>query len=117
MFENTTEKIVDFGNFEISQLGDAAALGGTMVLIGMLTVFAVLCMLWGCLVLFKIFFHDLPEKKSSNATEPVITENISAKQAVSSAEDEIVAVVAAAIAMAESESGDTKFRVVSFKRK
>ena len=85
-----------------------------MVLIGMATIFAVLCMLWGCLALFKFFFHDLPEKRAKeevveNATAAVVENNAS--------DDEIIAVIAAAIAMAESESDGLKFRVVSFKRK
>ncbi len=114
-----TKPIIDYGNFEFSQLGSAAGFGGSMVLIGMATIFSVLCVIWGCLVLFKLFFHDLPEKKKSNKTAaPVIevTDTV-ASPSSNSDEEEIVAVIAAAIAMAESEFSGTKFRVVSFKRK
>ena len=91
--------------------------GGMVFLTGMLTVFSVLGILWITLMAFKFFFHDLPsgEKKVKKEkpvpapvqTAPVVTDN-----------NEIIAVIAAAIAMAESEcGGNTKFRVVSFKRK
>lgn len=114
--ESYSEAIVKYGSeFDVSQLGSAALFGGTMVLIGMATIFAVLCLLWGCLAVFKIVFHDLPAKKAAKAVVEaeapvVVTET-------ASSDDEIIAVIAAAIAMAESECSDTKFKVVSFKRK
>ena len=65
---------------------------------------------------FKYFFHDLAQKKNSLPKQ----ENIDVPEpvCVAPAEDEeIVAAIAAAIAMAESESDGVKFRVVSFKRR
>lgn len=113
-----TQDIVNFADFEISQLGDALIYGGTMLLIGMATVFAVLCLLWGCLTVFKIVFHDLLEKRAhSEANEISEPAPVVSAPVTSSADEEIVAVIAAAIAMAESESGDLKFKVVSFNRK
>ena len=50
--ENYTEKIVDFSNFELSQLLDAFMFGGAMLLIGMAAVFSVLLILWLFLCLF-----------------------------------------------------------------
>ena len=90
--------------------------GGMIVLIGVATVFAVLLLLLGALMLFKVVFHDLPKnKKVVPKPEPkAVPTPIPAAQ---TSEDEIVAVIAAAIAMAESESGNLKFRVVSFRRK
>ena len=112
-----SKPIVDFSNFDISQLGQAAGFGGAMVLIGMATVFSVLCLLWVCLSLFKIVFHDIPEKRKKKVeTVEEVTEAVPAPEAVYSGDEEIVAVMAAAIAMAESESSGTKFKVVSFKR-
>ena len=111
-----TQKIVDFQNFEFSQLGEALGFGGLMLLIGMATVFAVLLTIWVCLTLFKIGFHDLPEKKAAAAAAapaPVIAE----EPVTVSDDGEIIAAIAAAIAMAESESSGTKFKVVSFRRK
>lgn len=115
--EDFTKKIVDFANFDPSQLGDAFLFGGAMLLIGMATVFLVLVLLWLCLMLFKLFFHDIPLKRKNVkkiAAEPVVTVK---ETVVATPESEIVAVITAAIAMAESESGGMKFKVVSFKRK
>lgn len=108
--------IVDLANFSFADLTKALGFGGAMVLIGMATVFAVLILLWICLVLFKVFFHDIPEKKAkANEVAPVVPVQ---EATVSQPSDtEIIAVLAAAIAMAESESGGIKFNVVSFKRK
>lgn len=94
-------------------------LGGQVVLIGMLTVFAVLGLLWACLTVFKIVFHDIPAKKSGKSvTEKKVVESVVMPAPVQSNDDEIVAVIAAAIAAAESEFGESlKFRVVSFRRR
>ncbi len=108
--------IVDFANFNVADLGTALGFGGSMVLIGMAAVFAVLIILWACLVLFRIFFHDIPEKKAKGATVVPVAPVQEVVETASS-DEEIVAVIAAAIAMAESESIGTKFHVVSFKRK
>ena len=108
--------IVDLANFDVSDLVSALGFGGAMVLIGMATVFAVLILLWVCLVLFKVFFHDIPERKAKApeaATLVPVQETVTAQPK----DTEIIAVLAAAIAMAESESGGAKFNVVSFKRK
>ena len=115
--EDFSKPIVDFTNFEFSQIGEAALFGGAVLLIGMLTIFSVLCILWLCLVVFKLVFHNLPEKraakKAGSAAAAVVEE---APVTYTSEDDEIVAVIAAAIAMAESEHSDMKFRVVSFRR-
>ncbi len=95
---------------------DALSFGGQTVLLGMVTVFAVLIIIWIALILFKLFLYDIPNKKAVEAKHPV--EPIAPTPApVSASNDEIVAVIAAAIAMAESDGNGTKFRVVSFKRK
>ena len=110
-----TKKIVDFSNFDPSQLSDALLFGLTIVFIGMATVFAVLTILWISLMLFKLFFHDIPKKrKCKKAT--VISENDQVTNEVKEDPDVIIAVIAAAIAMAESECNDVKFKVVSFRR-
>ena len=105
--ENYAEKI---GN-----LGDAFLFGGAMVLIGVATVFAVLIIIWICLSLFKLVFHDLPQKRKSAPVAPAAP--VVVQQPTQSRNDEIIAVIAAAIAMAESECDGLKFRVVSFRRK
>lgn len=115
--EDFTQKIVDFANFDLSQLGDAFLFGGAMLLIGILSVFAVLILLWICLMVFKLFFHDIPAKRS--VTQKAVQAPVAIVKEVipTSSDDEIVAVIAAAIAMAESENSGMKFKVVSFKRK
>lgn len=111
-----TKPIVDFANFEASSILDALAFGGAMLLIGMATVFAVLCLLWACLAVFKFAFHDLPAKRDNKADVAVPEAHVQETVQVTS-DTEIVAAIAAAIAMAEAESFGTKFKVVSFKRK
>lgn len=100
----------------IENFGEILIYGGQMLLIGMLTVFAVLVLLWFALVVFKFFFHDMVSGKKPKEAK---TESAPIAQAPEAPSDtEIIAVIAAAIAMAESECGSNKsFRVVSFKRK
>lgn len=109
-------EVVDY-NAPIADISDKLIFGGNMLLQGMLTVFAVLLILWFAIFIFKVFFHDIPansKKKVKNVKEEVKT----VTGATAPNDEELIAVFAAAIAMAESESTrDTKFRVVSFKRK
>ena len=98
-------------------VADVLSNGGMTLLTGMAIVFGVLTLLWFTLAVFKLFFHDLTGKKikkAKNANEdvaPIVSP-------IHKNNDEIVAVIAAAIAMAESESSSgVKFRVVSFRRK
>lgn len=115
--EDFTKKIVDFANFDISQLGDALIFGGAMLLIGMAAVFSVLILLWICLAIFKLCFHDILANRT-NVQKAAPAPVSAVKESVPSpSECEIVAVISAAIAMAESESNGIKFKVVSFKRK
>ena len=109
--------IIDFSNFQFSQLGDALVFGAAILLIGMVTVFAVLCILWLFLLLFKVCFHDLPKKKKvkKEILTPVV-DNEGLSQSTAAEEGELIAVIAAAIAMAESDNSGRKFRVVSFRR-
>ena len=95
---------------------DALSYGGQTLLIGMATVFSVLVIIWLALVLFKFFLYDLPSRKTAKPTESIEAPAAPAAPTVSS-NDEIVAVIAAAIAIAESESNGVKFKVVSFRRK
>ena len=95
-------------------LTETLKFGLQMVLLGMLTVFSVLVLIMLALYLFKAVFAKAPADKKPAAVvaapAPVATNE-------SALNEEIVAVIAAAIAMAESESDGIKFRVVSFKRK
>ncbi len=111
--EDYTQKIVDFANFEPSQLMSALIFGGAVLLIGIMTVFAVLIVLWICLTVFKLCFAAKKSKKSAKSD---VQSEISSTRTVSD-DSEIIAVIAAAIAAAESESDGIKFKVVSFRRK
>lgn len=115
--EDYSKPIVDFSNFDVSQLGDALLFGASIMLIGMVTIFAVLCILWLFLIVFKLVFQNLGKNKAAKkntAVAPVVNEN--ATKPSQPDDGEIIAVIAAAIAMAESESSGLKFRVVSFRR-
>lgn len=104
-------------NQPIESIGEKLIYGGQMLLIGMATVFAVLVLLWGCLVVFKIVFHDIGKTRTK---APAASKSVDVVETTPVATDnsaEIVAVIAAAIAAAESESSGLKFKVVSFRRK
>ena len=113
--------LLDINNIDISKpiegFFDKLLYGGQMLLIGLLVVFSVLILLCLTLVLFKLVFHDLGKGKKK--AKDVKTENLRVPEPiVTPTNEEIVAVIAAAIAMAENEfGGNRKFRVVSFKRK
>ena len=120
MFGNIdlSSPIVNFESFELGQIGTAFFYGGSILLIGMATVFSVLCLLWLCLTIFKLCFHTIPNKRAKKKKAEVVTPVVTkAPVEVKQQDDgEIIAVIAAAIAMAESEDSGMKFRVVSFKR-
>ena len=112
--------LLEFSNEQFAQknipLSDIFSSGAMVVLTGMLTVFGVLCTLWLTLIGFKFFFYDL--KQNRDKTKEIKDEPTPVQQAnATSDNDELIAVIAAAIAMAESEVSGAKFRVVSFRRK
>ena len=111
--EDYSKPIVDFANLNGADFGTAFAFGGTMLLIGMVTIFAVLCIIWACLSIFKVVFHGADKKEK---VEPKVVEATPAPAPVQDG-GEIIAAIAAAIAMAESENNGIKFQVVSFRRK
>ncbi len=114
--ENFNLPIVDFSNFQISQLLDALIFGGAILLIGMVAIFSVLCILWLFMVIFKLVFHDLPKKRKPKKVAPspiIVNEPV---QAMKDENEELIAVISAAVAMAEGDDSGMKFRVVSFKR-
>lgn len=112
---NTT---VDYSK-PIEGFGEQFKFGLEILLLGISAVFAVLCVIWISLVIFRIVFHDMPQKKSNQPKADVITSSPAPITPIhtSSNDEEIVAVIAAAIAAAESENNGIKFRVVSFKKR
>ncbi len=95
--------------------GETLFFGFQVLVIGMATVFSVLVLIWGILAIFKLFFNRSPKPKSKE--ERATVQTIATPVVSAPADGEIIAVIAAAIAMAESESFVGKFRVVSFRRK
>ena len=90
-------------------------LGAQVFTIGIATVFAVLVLIWGILSLFGLFSQRGNKAKTEKSVSTVTT--ASPAPVATASDNEIIAVIAAAIAMAESEHPGTKFRVVSFNRK
>jgi sodium pump decarboxylase gamma subunit len=109
--DNLDEVIIETQGFTETLL-----YGAKILFIGMAAVFSVLLLIFLCLYVFNLVFHGA-SKKEQNAPKAEVAPALQATVVTKTAgEDEIVAVIAAAIAAAESECGDTKFRVVSFRR-
>ena len=93
-----------------------------MTLLGMGMVFAVLGLLWGVLVIFKLVFAR-PKKEAkveAPKSEPVIVEAPAPVAEETTDDAELVAILTAAIVAYESENNPeatpASFRVVSFRR-
>lgn len=95
------------------------------VVLGMVMIFAVLAILWMILSVFKVIFAGrtpkeakVPEKKAEAQNAP--EQPVATVPTVTQSNDELVAVLTAAVAayMSEDETQvpDGSFRVVSFKR-
>ena len=101
-----------------STLGEKLVYGGRMVLIGMLTVFLVLSILWLSLELLHFLLHRGDKAKAKKEAAAVAAPAPAPIMAAAPTEDEdeIAAVIAAAIYAAEESAPQSKFRAVSFKR-
>ena len=126
MVNQLAANVVDLGGaFSSERLSYALE----MTALGLLAVFTVLAILWGVLALFKVFMYDMPQRKAKakaqKKAEPapvVANEPTVVAPTASNNDDEVVAVIMAAIsayisadpALAEEYAGG--FRVVSFKR-
>ncbi len=106
--------LLNFPDFTepVKDLGQRFAFAGFMLLIGLAVVFAVLIIIWCALTLFKYAFNEKAPKEKKSA--PVVEAPVETPAANDA---EILAVIAAAIAAAESENDGIKFKVVSFRRK
>ena len=100
----------------------------TVTVQGMLMIFAVLALLWGVVAVFKVFLHDIPEKRKAkkaalaSAVAQVAQPEPEIVLEPDEDEGEIVAAITAAIAavlQSEEYAGEfaSGFRVVSFQRK
>ena len=110
------------------RLARFTGLGIQTFLLGMLTVFAVLSILWGCLEVFRYVFYTIPEKKkaeaaAASAVAPAPEVETEAAVEEYSDDGEIVAAIIAAItAMRNDEAAESgvpagAFRVVSFRKR
>ena len=108
-------EIVDYSQ-AIANPAEAILFGLKMLLLGLGTVFLVLALIWGSIEIFRFVFNRISGNEKTitpKAEKPVAQPAPAAKDS----SGEIVAVIAAAIAMAESENTGMKFKVVSFRRK
>lgn len=117
--------------------GERAGVAGSVTLLGMVTIFAVLAILWGVIealhrVLNRGGKTDTPAakpaapaakpaaeaKKHAQATQVTqVTQAVKATETARRDDGELVAVITAAVAAAMEEEGYTGgFRVVSFRR-
>ncbi len=96
-------------------------------LLGMITVFVVLALIWGCLELFRYIFYTLPKKNESSEEKDKKQEEPESPEFTAqelpaeyfSDDGEIVAAIIAAITAMRSETmvSPKGFRVVSFRKK
>ena len=116
-----TSRFGDEGGYQT--IGDVFKNGGSYAIVGLLTVFSVLAIIWGVLELFHLISQGRTKKENAPvapvvtvapANEPAPITSVPVSQ---SNNEEIVAVIAAAIAAAQNENPIGSFRVVSFKRK
>ena len=117
---NNTARFGDDGGYE--SVVDVFTNGAPYALVGILTVFSVLAIIWGVLELFHLLSHgkkkknDIPTPVTVTEPQPVLSLPCPESKPVAN-DEEIVAVIAAAIAAAQNENPIGSFRVVSFKRK
>ena len=101
-------------------VGERAGYAGRMFLIGMVTIFAALAILWGALALFRMLAGSANREKAPKEELPPNEAPIVAPSVPAPADDgAIVAAITAAISVVlAEENGGTcpAFRVVSFKR-
>ena len=107
--------------------GERASTAGTVTLMGMVTIFAVLAILWAMIEIMHAVLHKGEKKEKephSQKAAPAPNQDDAASAAaiaaaLAAAEDDgaVVAAITAAITAARAEAGETgAFRVVSFKR-
>ena len=109
--------------------GERASTAGTVTLMGMVTIFAVLAILWAMIEIMHAILHKGEKnekapapKKAAPAPAPkqddaAIAAAIAAAMAAAEDNGALVAAITAAITAARAENGESgSFRVVSFKR-
>ena len=104
-------------------IGNRLSFAAGTLLRGVLTVFAVLSIIWLFLVLVRVFIHDLPKKRAERAAarKAAAADITPAAPApvvpvAAQTDAELIAVITAAIAAYTADEGGMSFRVVSFHR-
>ena len=119
--------VVPVAAAEMINWGERASTAGTVTLMGMVTIFAVLAILWAMIEIMHAVLHkgEKKEKESRsqkaapapNQDDAAIAAAIAAALAAAEDDGAVVAAITAAITAARAEAGETgAFRVVSFKR-
>lgn len=97
------------------RLGEA----GIVLLRGMLTIFAVLCIVWLFLAIIRFFVYDIPKMRAAKGVSKPAAQTAAPAPATAHTDERLlVAILTAAVAAAREDEGyaDTGFRVVSFNR-
>jgi sodium pump decarboxylase gamma subunit len=100
---------------ELFGAGETFLFGIKIFAIGMGAVFTALFLIYLTLQLFSVISGN----KTKTESAPVVTQKVEEtvkEEIINTNDGEIVAVIAAAIAMAEEETPGAKFKVVSFRR-
>ncbi|MBE6581253.1 MAG: hypothetical protein E7650_06540 [Ruminococcaceae bacterium] len=101
-------------------LGERLGYAGRMTLIGMMTIFAALSLLWGALALFRTVLAAADKRRAAKTADAAAPVEAAAPAPTPVTDDgAVVAAITAAISLmlAEENGGSTPaFRVVSFKR-
>ncbi len=110
-----------------TELSESASVAGIVTLQGMLTVFAVLALLWGAIEIVHRLLHGAQSSSERKTDEPASADSasdaaiaaaIAAALAANEDEGAVVAAITAAIAAQRAEQGENgEFRVVSFRRR
>lgn len=93
-------------------LGEALSMGGQTTVLGLVIVFAVLIILMGVLSLFKVIFYKDPNKQSA---KPVVQAPVQEVKADDTDEEELVAVLTAAVATSLNTS-TYNLKIKSYRR-
>ena len=122
LFSFLASTVPDPANYPVPEdAGGKLVYGLQVTAIGLLTVFAVLAILMVIVYLFRLFFYTIPMRKNNKAkeSEAKADEPAAAVIADSEDEDEIAAVIAAAVAAIYEPSQVSvrqKYKIKSFKR-
>lgn len=122
MFNFLLDSVANIRQVPYGTVGEKLAVGGEVTLRGIVTVFAVLILIWMLVEVLHLLLGD-KTKTTKKAKETPVAEVVAApevatpiaEEASATPDYELIAVITAAVAAA-SGSSPNSFRVVSFKR-